>query len=129
MADLVFPEETVAGVLNTTAMPKSYDLRLYRGDYVEMLITMKDSTSAIMNLTGYTAAAKIKSDYEDITPFSFTVTIVAPATNGKIRIYLPTSVSKTIPPGDYIWDFEVINPSGDARTYLAGDVVVYDEVT
>jgi hypothetical protein len=41
----------------------------------------------------------------------------------------PSSVTEDIAAGSYVWDFQVTNPSGNVRTYLAGDVIVYDEVT
>lgn len=128
MADLVFPGKGAGAVLNSTAMPKSYDMEIYKGDYVEMLMTLKDSTGAAMNLTGYTATAKIRSNFTSTEFFGFNVTITD-AVAGKIRLYLPSSVSTTLVPGSYIWGFQVTNPNGDSRTYLAGDVTVYDEVT
>jgi hypothetical protein len=128
MADLVFPGKTAGGPLNSSAMPSSYDLAIYKGDYVEVFVTLKDSTGTVLNLTGFTASARIRKDYVSTTFFDFTVTIPAPA-EGKVRLYMPTAISKTLEPGDYIWGFSVTNPDGDSRTYLAGDVTVYDEVT
>jgi hypothetical protein len=128
MADLVFPGKGAGAVLNSTAMPKSYDLEIYKGDYVEMLMTLKDSTGAVMDLTGYTATARIRSNFSSTDYFGFNVTIPNPEL-GKVRLYMPTSTSTTLEPGTYIWGFQVTNPNGDSRTYLAGDVTVYDEVT
>ena len=127
MADLVFPGKGSGAILNSSAMPKSYDMEIYKGDYVEIYVTLKDSTGTVMNLTGYTATARIRENFSSTTYFDFTVTIANP-TSGIVKLYLPTSVSDTLTPGTYIWGFKVTNPSGDSRTYLAGDVTVYDEV-
>lgn len=129
MTDLVFPGETPGAPLNSDSMPANHDLYIYKGDYVELFVVLNDDEDVPLDLTGYSAAAQLKLDYEDVSPVDFTCTIVAPATDGRVRIYLPTTASSTLEPGSYIWDFQIENPDGDVRTYLAGDVTVYDEVT
>jgi hypothetical protein len=127
VADLVFPNTNVSGVLNADAMPSNVDLRIYKGDYVEIYATFTDTAGAI-NLTGYTAQASLKSTYADtVSVADFTCTLTG--TTGQVRIYMPSSVSATIAPGSYIWDFQLVNGSFDARTYMTGDVIVYNEVT
>lgn len=81
-----------------------------------------------VNLTGYTATAQIKGNFSDKTVYNFTTSIPDPPT-GKVNLVLPSSVSAGIQPGSYIWDFQVKEPNGNVRTYIAGDVIVYDEVT
>lgn len=129
MADLVFPGQTPGGTLNQDALPSNTNLVIYKGDYVEVFVTLLDDSENPLNLTGFTAAAQLKKTYADSSPVDFTCSLVNPATSGSVRIYLPTSASSTLEAGSYIWDFEVINSNGDARTYLTGDVIVYDEVT
>lgn len=128
MADLVFPGESPGPALNSDAMPSNHDLYIYKGDYVEIFVVLNDSLGDPLDLTGFTAAAQLKTNYDDSAPVDFECTIDAPLT-GEVRIYLPSTSSSTLTPGDYIWDFQVANASGDVRTYLAGDVTVYDEVT
>lgn len=129
MADLVFPGQNPnATALNSDAMPENIDMVIYKGDYVDILVTINASPGVPLDLTGYTAAASLKTDYDDVAPIAFDCTITSPAT-GQVRIYLPTADSTTLVAGDYIWDFELINASGDARTYMTGDVTVYPEVT
>ena len=41
----------------------------------------------------------------------------------------PATTAALIANGDYIWDFQLTEPGGDIRTYLAGDVNVIPEVT
>jgi hypothetical protein len=126
MADLVFPGST-GTTLNATALPANNDLIIYKGDYVELFVTIKDSLGASINLTGSTPKAQLKADYADRNPKSFTCTLTG--TTGQVRIYLSSSITSTLIPGSYIWDFQVTYASGDTRTYLAGDVTVYNEVT
>jgi hypothetical protein len=130
MADLVFPGlDPDATVLNSDAMPENVDMVIYKGDYVDVLVTVNVSVGVPMDLSGYTAAASLKIDYEDVAPVDFTCTIVGDGSAGQVRIYLPTTASSTLVAGDYIWDFELINGDGDARTYMTGDVTVHPEVT
>jgi hypothetical protein len=127
MADLVFTGETAQGVLNSSAMPTNYDLEIYKGDFVEAFVIVRDDNADPINLTGYTAQAQLKTNYDDSSPVEFECTVTGPT--GQVRIYLSSADSSTLVPGDYIWDFQVVNPDGDARTYIAGDVTVHNEVT
>lgn len=128
MADLVFPGAAPdSNVLNSAAMPENVNMVIYQGDYVDMLITVKDELGDPLDLTGYSAGASLKSNFDDITPIEF-VCVVIPLV-GQVTIYMSTAASSTLTAGDYVWDFQLINPDDDARTYLTGDVTVYPEVT
>jgi hypothetical protein len=126
MADIVFPGQGGTS-LNSAALPASNDLVIYKGDYVDIYVTIKDNAGTAIVLTGSTPKAQLKSDYNDRAPKDFTCTLTG--TTGQVRIYLPSSVTSTLIPGSYIWDFQVTFSGGDTRTYLAGDVTVYNEVT
>jgi hypothetical protein len=126
MADIVFPGQ-LSGVLGRESLPSNYDLELYRGDYFSTSVVLKDSTGAVLNLTGYTAECSIRQTFSSTEAFTATCNITAG--EGRIDILFPSSVTSDIVAGDYIWDFQVTNPDGNVKTYLAGDVRVYDEVT
>jgi hypothetical protein len=126
MTDIVFPGQP-AGVLGQESLPANYDLVLYKGDYFETSVVIKDNVGTAINLTGYTAKCSIKSSYSASSSFDATCTITA--LSGLVDIMFPSSVMEDIPAGSYVWDFQVTNPSGNVRTYIAGDVTVYGEVT
>jgi hypothetical protein len=126
MADIVFPGQS-SGILGRESLPSNYDLELYRGDYFSTSIVLKDSTGVVLNLSGYTAKCSIRTSFSATESFDATCTITA--AEGRVDILFPSSVTETIAAGDYIWDFQVTNPDGNVRTYLAGDVKVWDEVT
>lgn len=126
MSDTVFPGQA-AGVLGQESLPSNYDLVLYRGDYFSTSIVIKDSTGSVVNLTGYTAKCSIKSSFSASSSFDATCTVTA--LEGLVEIMFPSSVTEDILAGSYVWDFQVTNPSGNVRTYIAGDVTVFDEVT
>ena len=128
MADIVYPGQTAGAALNSTALPTNSDLVIYKGDYVEIFMTLKDSQNNAINLTGYVPKAQLKSAYTARAPKDFTCTVTNAAA-GTVRIFLPSTVTTDLLPGSYIWDFQITDTGGNTRTYLAGDVTVYNEVT
>lgn len=126
MADIVNPGAT-SGLLNADAMPQNQDLVIYKGDYVELFVTVKDANGVPLDLTGSDPKAQLKQEYDDISPIDFTCTLTG--NTGEVRVYLPSDTAATLVAGDYIWDFQITNSSAQTRTYLAGDVTVYNEVT
>lgn len=133
MADIVFPGKAVGGVLGRDFLPSNFDIELYKGDFFPLTITLvqpavSGNTKPPLNLTGYTAQAQIRTNFGGEAIYAFTVTIPDP-TSGKVNLVLPSSVSAGIAAGSYVWDFQIKEPSGNVRTYLAGDVTIYNEVT
>lgn len=125
MADIVYPGETAGGPIGEQYLPSNYDLVLYRGDYISMSVSLKDSLGAPLDLTGYTAACSIRKDYAATTSYDAVCTVDAVA--GTILIEFLSSVTSNIAAGDYIWDFQT-TVGGNNRTYFAGDVRVFGEV-
>ena len=127
MADIVRPGAPAGGPLNSGAMPTNVDLQIYKGDYVNLSITIKDDSGNPIDLTGLTPKAQLKYNYQDQSPIDFEC-IITDAASGKIRLFLSSEVSSTLIPGSYIDDFQLSSDFG-TRTYLVGDVMVQDEVT
>lgn len=128
MADIVFPGSTPLEDLGTTKLPNNVDMVFWRGDAQTYILALTAGDGTAIDLSGYTAKAALKAGFDATTKYDFTCTISG-TVQGQVTIYLPTSVSATIPAGSYVWDFKLVDTaSGDQRTYLAGDVTVYDEV-
>lgn len=127
MADIVYPGQVAGGPLNSGALPSNNDLVIYKGDYLELFVTIKDSLGAPISLVGSTPEAQLKSDYSDRAPTPFACTLTG--TTGQVRIFLSSAITKNLVPGSYIWDFQITSGTGETKTYLSGDVVVYNEVT
>lgn len=126
MADIIFPNEVPTSTLGTEQLPANVDIEFWRGDVQEYIIDMKNESGAAIVLTGYEPLAVIRASFTSPTQYPFTATVV---NTSQVRLYLPSAVSKTIPAGDYVWNFQLKHTaSGDVRTYLAGDVTVYAEV-
>lgn len=127
MADIIFPGQTPAGKIGTTRLPQGLDLEIWKGDAFEFVVALTDDSvnKTPIDLTGYTPLAVMKASFNSPTTYTFQTFV---QNTNQVRVYLPTSVSDTIPAGDYIWNLQVTAPNGDKRTFLAGDVTVYDDV-
>jgi hypothetical protein len=126
MADIIFPNEVPSETLGSSQLPSNVDIEFWRGDVQEYIIDMKNENGQAIDLTGYEPTAVIRASFTSPTQYPFTCTV---QNTSQVRIYLPSTLSKTIPAGDYVWNFQLKHTaSGDVRTYLAGDVTVYAEV-
>jgi hypothetical protein len=127
MADIVFPGLAAGGPIGQDYLPANYNLVLYKGDYLPFAVTLKDSSEAPLNLTGYVAKCSLRANYDSEETFDATCTITP--MSGKIDILFPSSLTSTLSAGSYIWDFQVTDADGNSRTYFTGDVTVYGEVS
>ncbi len=127
MADIIFPGSVAGGPLGLEYLPANYDLVLYRGDFFSMTVTLKDSGGNPIDLTGSTAQCSIKATLEATESFNAMLTITPLL--GKVDVLIPSSVTSLLNAGDYVWDLQLTNEDGNVRTYFAGDVKVYGEVT
>jgi hypothetical protein len=89
-------------------MPAKYtNLKIESGATFSTTITLKNSDDTPLNLTSYTGSCKIrKSYYSDFNVYSLTVSIVAPATDGRITISATAANTATYKPGRYVYDVE-----------------------
>lgn len=127
MADIVYPEETPAGTLGTELLPVNFDLKLWRGDHFPFSLELRNPDGTPMDLTGYTAQGGIRSIGDPSTFWPMTATIDNLA--GTVHYLLTTATAATIPAGEYVWDVQTTDPSGNVRTHVAGDVVIHEQAT
>jgi hypothetical protein len=127
MADIIFPGKAAGGPLGLEYLPANYDLVLYKGDFFQMSVTLKDSTGDPIDLTGSTAQCSIKANLAATDSFNAMLTVTPLL--GKVDVLFPSSVTSLLNAGDYVWDMQLTDVDGNVRTYFAGDVKVYGEVT
>lgn len=126
MADIIFPDEVPIDTLGASQLPSNVDIAFWKGDVQEYIIDMKNEDGTPIILEGYEPSAVIRASFNSPTEYAFTCTVI---NTNQVRLYLPSTLSTTIPAGDYIWNFQLKQTSTeDVRTYLAGDVIVYAEV-
>lgn len=102
-------------------LPARLDLLLVRGDTFIEDVILKDDTGTVINLTGYTVSVRQTGQ----TPLPLTVSIVAPATNGTIRLTCATTVISN--PRRY--EVMTTDSGGVNRTVLRGVLRPFGRVT
>lgn len=127
MADIIFPGEAPEGDIGITRLPQNVDFSIWQGDVQLFYIRFADPDNNPIDLTGVTAQAVLRPSPGTGTEYPFTCAIQGEF-NNEVRVYMSSAVTSTLTPGDYVWNFQLTDSSGDVRTYLAGDVKVYAEV-
>ena len=109
----------------------TYDVIVDQGSDFALEVTIKDDSTNVTDLTGYSARAHIRPDKTSSTlTASFTCTVADDPTTGKVEMTLSNSVSKDITAGSYVYDLEIFT-AGDAlvKRIIQGKVRVTQEVT
>lgn len=76
-----------------------------------------------LDLTGYTFSSKMRRHHTSSTSYSFTVTPIAPYTNGIVRIGMASSITTSIPSGRYVYDI-LATFVGSTTKVIEGNVLV-----
>lgn len=101
--------------------PATYNIRPQRRADFPLDLTFKDSTGTAINLTGYTVLAQVWAKDRSSKLGDFTVTI-ASASQGRVNIKLPYTVTAALTADEYRYDVMLIAPSGLREYYLEGVV-------
>lgn len=127
MADIVFVGQAPSAVLGSDELPSNVDLVLYRGDFREFTIQLKDSAGNVVDLSSQQAKAQMRQSYSATDAVDLECSVDS---ESQVTVYISSAVSETLDPSkSYIWDLQTTNYRGDVRTWLTGDVSVMDEVT
>lgn len=78
---------------------------------------------APIDLTGYTFTSKMRRHPSSSTSYTFTVTPLAPYSNGIIKVGMASTITSTIPTGRYVYDV-LISISGTTTKVIEGNVLV-----
>jgi hypothetical protein len=111
----------MAGILNLTidqGITYSNAITVYQADGV-----------TVMNLTGFTVASQIRKNYTSTAYHTFTTTLVAPATTGKINMTLTAAVTAGIKAGYYYYDVEITSSGGTVTRVMEGKIHIKPNVT
>jgi len=90
-------------------------------------VRMTDSTGALLNLTGYSAASQIRKSHSSTNATAFTCTITT--ANSTLTLAINNSVTAAMSAGRYVWDAELTDGSGTVSRVLEGMETVTPEVT
>jgi len=126
--DIVFPGQPVEGTIGESNLPSNYDIVLYRGDYLEYFLELQDDAGTL-NLTGYVPSMELKTAYDEPTGIEVPTSVVQVDGVNNIRIYFPSTLSRSLTGDFYIYDLQLSNATGDSRTFLTGDIKILSQVT
>ncbi len=102
-----------------------YDLTIDQGSDFEISIAIEENGSPMV-LTGYSARASMRPNYESGTVHDFTTSI----TDSTVKIQMAHTTTDDITSGTYVYDIEIFHTGNDTVTrILQGKVKVTREVT
>lgn len=107
-----------------------YNLTIDQGSDFLQILTLKDSTGTVRNLTGFEARASMRPHFESTTSYDITCGVTNPGTAGKITLSLSSVQNRVIPAGTYVYDLEIFNSgTGSIERVINGKLTLTREVT
>ena len=106
----------------------TYNFILEQGATFNRILTLKEN-NAVMNLTGYSVAAKLRSTHDSSSVVGTFTCTISDAANGKITMAMTNSTSAAIEEGIYVYDLEITSGTGSVTRLMQGEVTVNPEVT
>lgn len=104
------------------------NITIEQGADFEKEYTLKNPDSSIIDLTNYTATAKLKRHPEAVTSYNFNVGIAS--TYGQITISMAGTVTDTIPYGRHYYDiFTTDTLTGSVSKVYTGMVLVNSSIS
>jgi hypothetical protein len=112
------------------------DYELVQGNTFHRTYKIKINGSFVADLTGYIFRLNIARDWQDLssdTPnpitsdFPISFTELAQGDTTAIVGNITENISKNIPVGKWVYDLEVIFPSGAVKTFRRGRFIVYGQ--
>lgn len=116
-------------MVNQSRTPE-FNLNIVQNASYKLQLTLKDSTGAVRDLTGYTGAAIARESYDsNIDSVTFTVAVVEP-TNGRVDIDLTATETAVLDFGreTHIYDL-MIKTGSTVEKVLQGSVNLERSVT
>jgi len=104
------------------------NLYIDQGSTFTSTVTVEDANDNLVNITDYTARGQIRKSYTASTATNFT-TLITDATNGKFTISLTRTQTGALKAGRYVYDVEVISPTGVVTRVVEGQVTINPRVT
>jgi hypothetical protein len=116
-----------------TTEPAPYNLVIYQGANLSQQFIWKDSTGALVNLTGYTARMMARVNVNSATPFISLTTensgIALGGTAGTITLSMTAAQTAAINETVGFYDLELVSGGGIVTRFLQGMVTISREIT
>lgn len=110
------------------------DFEMYVADTKVLRIGVVDGNAAVFDLTSCTIRWQM-SKVTSLSPYKFSATpllqkaigtgiTVTDAPNGALDISIASADTKTLKPGPYYYELEVVDSAGDVQTVLTGTITL-----
>jgi hypothetical protein len=111
----------------------SYNFTIEQGATFEAEIEWRDGSNALVNLTGFSARMQIRTSIAAAS-FALELTnangrIVLGGAAGTVQLVLAAADTAALGAGSYVYDLELVHPSGKVTRLLKGAITVDAEVT
>ncbi|NBX03384.1 MAG: hypothetical protein EBR02_04870 [Alphaproteobacteria bacterium] len=116
-----------------TFSPGNYDLTIYQGATFSQILTWKDGSGELVNLTGYTARMMARESIDAASAFITMTTenggITLGGAAGTIALSISAANTAAITAQGGVYDLELVSGGGVVTRLLAGNVFINREVT
>ena len=106
----------------------TYNFILEQGATFSRILTLKEN-NAVMDLTGYSVASKMRSTHDSSTVVGTFTCTISNASGGIITMSMPASTTAAIEEAIYVYDIEITSGAGVVTRLMQGTVTVNPEVT
>lgn len=116
-------------------MAQYEEFTIDQGADIAIEVHLVEADNSVKNLAGYTAAAKLKRNYnsDSADTVSFSSIITNPASDGIVTIALTNAQTDALKPGRYVYDVELAFNDSDGNNIvervLEGRIQVTPSVT
>ena len=101
--------------------PGTYDMTIQRGSDHSIDMSLKDSTSSAVNLTGYTLTSQVWDVERTLKAADATVTVTN-ASGGAFSWKVTDTQTVLLTSDEYKYDILLTNPSGDKEYWVEGTI-------
>lgn len=91
-----------------------------QGAHFSTFIDLTDDNNDPLDVTGYTVSARIKKHYLSANSVAFAATL----TPGQLQLELAANTSNAMEPGRYVYDVDLIPPTGKPVRVVEGPLTL-----
>ena len=116
-------------MISSSDISQELDIIVKAGDSFSRSIAAKNPDTSDYNFASHSARMQIKKSVSDFVPvLSLTVGSGITLSTGSI-VHSATASQMQLEPREYVYDLEVVLPSGNIQTWLKGKFIVNGDVT
>lgn len=113
-------------------MATSYNISTYQGDFLQAILSVKDTNNNPINLAGYDVRGQVRTSYGSTGIFLNLNPTITSNISGLINISIPSETTENIPVGIYVYDIERYPAgmeTGNSIKLMVGKFIVLPEST